>query len=280
MASTKTGIDLYSPAEIVDKLENVGVVKANLAFRSMAMLGLLAGAFIGFGGLFFVLVTSDPGIPWAMSRLVGGMAFSLGLILVVVAGAELFTGNTFLVMAWAERRISLGLLLRNWAIVYGANVVGALAMVLLVWGSHHPEMNHGAIAENYVRIATAKVSAPFGAIFIKGLLCNALVCLAVWLAYAGRTVTDKILAILFPVSAFVAAGFEHCIANFYLIPMGLLLHMVDGVTPAGVAVEALTVPAAALNILAASLGNIVGGSVMVAGVYYVTFRGAPRLPRG
>ncbi|NCA23370.1 MAG: formate/nitrite transporter family protein [Betaproteobacteria bacterium] len=277
--ATSLGTDLYSPQEIIDKLENVGVVKANLPFRQMAMLALLAGAFIGFGGLFFVLVTSDPGLPWAMSRLVGGMAFSLGLILVVVAGAELFTGNTFLVMAWAEGRISLNLLLRNWAIVYGANVVGALAMVVLVWLSHHPEMNHGAIADNYVRIAAAKVSAPFGAIFVKGLLCNALVCLAVWLAYAGRSVTDKILAILFPVSAFVAAGFEHCIANFYLIPLGLLLHLVDGVSPAGVAVDGLTVVAAARNIFAATLGNIVGGSVMVAGVYYITFRGAPRGPR-
>jgi formate/nitrite transporter len=155
----------------------------------------------------------------------------------------------------------------------------SVAMVVLVWLSHHPEMNHGAIADNYVRIAAAKVSAPFGAIFVKGLLCNALVCLAVWLAYAGRSVTDKILAILFPVSAFVAAGFEHCIANFYLIPLGLLLHLVDGVSPAGVAGDGLTVAAAARNIFAATLGNIVGGSVMVAGVYYITFRGAPRGPR-
>jgi len=273
------GTDLYSPQEIVDKLENIGVVKANLPFRAMAMLGLLAGGFIGFGGLFFVLVTSDPGMPWALSRLVGGVAFSLGLILVVVAGAELFTGNTFLVMAWAERRISLGLLLRNWAIVYGANVVGALAMVLLVWGSHHPEMNQGAIAENYVRIAAAKVEAPFYAILIKGLLCNALVCLAVWLAYAGRSVTDKILAILFPVSAFVAAGFEHCIANFYLIPMGLILHLADGVTPDGVPLDGLTLGAAVSNIAAATVGNIIGGSVMVAGVYYITFRGVLRRSR-
>jgi formate/nitrite transporter len=265
--ANNSGIDLYSPAEIVDKLENVGVVKANLAFRAMAMLGLLAGAFIGFGGLFFVLVTSDPGVPWAMSRLVGGVAFSLGLILVVVAGAELFTGNTFLVMAWAERRISLGLLLRNWAIVYGANVAGALAMVLLVWASHHPEMNHGAIAENYVRIAAAKVSAPFGAIFVKGLLCNALVCLAVWLAYAGRTVTDKILAVVPPVAAFVAAGFEHSVANFYFIPLGMLMNGVAGPPMAGLDAGGML-----WNLVAVIFGNLAGGAGMVGLVYWVIYR--------
>lgn len=269
--ASNLGIDLYSPKEIAEKVENIGVVKANLPLRTMAMLGILAGAFISFGALYFTLVASDASLGFALTRVLGGLAFSLGLILVAVAGAELFTGNNFLVMAWAEGRIPFGLLARNWAIVYVTNAVGALGMVALVMLSHHTDMNGGAVAEAYVKVAAGKTASSFTTVFMKGVLCNALVCLAVWLATAGRSVTDKVLAIIFPVSAFVAAGFEHCIANMYFIPMGMLLHA-GGVVPAGVDLSGLNLAGMLSNLLAATLGNIVGGSILVAGVYYVTFR--------
>lgn len=269
--ASNLGIDLYTPKEIAEKVENIGIVKANLPLRTMAMLGILAGAFISFGALYFTLVASDASLGFALTRLLGGLAFSLGLILVAVAGAELFTGNNFLVMAWAEGRIGFGKLARNWAIVYVTNAIGALGMVLLVFLSHHTDMNGGAVAQAYVKVAAGKTASSFEVVFVKGILCNALVCLAVWLATAGRSVTDKVLAIVFPVSAFVAAGFEHCIANMYFIPMGMLLHA-GGVAPAGVDLSGLTLAGLFTNLLAATLGNIVGGSILVAGVYYLTFR--------
>jgi formate/nitrite transporter len=269
--ASNLGIDLYSPKEIAEKIENIGIIKAALPLRTMGMLGMLAGAFISFGALYFTLVASDASLGFALTRVLGGLAFSLGLILVAVAGAELFTGNNFLVMAWAEGRIPFGMLARNWAIVYVTNAIGALGMVLLVFLSHHADMNGGAVAETYVKIAAAKTATSFSVVFFKGVLCNALVCLAVWLATAGRSVTDKVLAIVFPVSAFVAAGFEHCIANMYFIPMGMLL-LDSGVVPPGVDLSGLTFAGMASNLIAATLGNIFGGSILVAGVYYLTFR--------
>jgi formate transporter len=189
----------------------------------VATLGVLAGGFIGPGALYFTLVTSDPSLGFAASRLLGGVTFSLGLILVVVAGAELFTGNNLLVMAWASGRITTKDLIRNWIIVYLANLAGALGLVFLVVLSHHWQMNNTAVGINAVKIAAAKTAIPFWEAFFKGIICNILVCLAVWLALAGRSVTDKIFAVIFPISAFVAAGFEHSIANMYFIPLGILL---------------------------------------------------------
>jgi formate/nitrite transporter len=205
---------------------------------------------------------------FAAARLLGGVAFSLGLILVVVAGAELFTGNNFLVMAWAGKRITTTELMRNWIVVYLANFAGALGLVLLVYLSRHWQLNESAVAINAVKIAAAKAALPFWEAFFKGILCNMLVCLAVWLALAGRSVTDKILAILFPISAFVAAGFEHSVANMYLIPLGILLR--DTIPQAGAA--NLLWFNLASNLLPVTLGNIVGGTVMVALVYRCVYR--------
>ena len=217
------GFDAYSPKEIAERVENIGVTKARLPLLTVATLGVLAGGFIGLGALYFTLVTSDSSLGFAASRLLGGLTFSLGLILVVVAGAELFTGNNLLVMAWASRRITTKELITNWIIVYLANLAGALGLVFLVVLSHHWQMNSNAVAINAVRIAAAKAALPFWEAFFKGIVCNILVCLAVWLALAGRSVTDKIFAIIFPISAFVAAGFEHSIANMYFIPLGIML---------------------------------------------------------
>lgn len=262
------GFDAYSPKEIAERVETLGVSKARLPVLTVAMLGLLAGGFIGLGALYFTLVTSDTSLGFAAARLLGGLAFSLGLILVVIAGAELFTGNNLLVMAWASRRLTTGELARNWLIVYLANFAGAVGLVVLVWLSHHWLMNGSAVGITAIKIAAAKVALPFWEAFFKGILCNILVCLAVWLALAGRSVTDKVYAIVFPISAFVAAGFEHSIANMYFIPLGILLKeriLVPGT-------ESLTWFGLFSNLVPVTLGNIVGGGLMVALVYYFVYR--------
>ncbi|MEW6690785.1 MAG: formate/nitrite transporter family protein [Pseudomonadota bacterium] len=264
MAYLQLGLDAYSPREISEKIQSVGVTKARLTLLQTAMLGVLAGAFIGFGALYFTLVAADASLGFAATRLLGGLVFSLGLVLVVVGGAELFTGNNLMVMAWADGKITAAEVLRNWVVVYLANAVGAVGLALTVYLANHGAMNGGAVGAAYVKIAAAKTALPFAEAFFKGVLCNVLVCLAVWLAMAGHTVVDKIVAIVLPISAFVAAGFEHSVANMYFIPLGMLL--------AGEANWA----GLAANLVPVTLGNILGGSVMVALVYYLIYR-SPRL---
>ena len=261
------GFDAYSSKEIAERVETIGVTKARLPLLSVVTLGILAGGFIGLGALYFTLVTSDASLGFTASRLLGGLTFSLGLFLVVVAGAELFTGNNLLVMAWASNKITTKELIVNWTVVYLANLVGALGLVFLVVLSHQWEMNSNAVGITAVKIAAAKAALPFWEAFFKGVLCNILVCLAVWLALAGRSVTDKIVAVIFPISAFVAAGFEHSVANMYFIPLGLILK--DRSPVAGA--ENLSWLGLCSNLLPVTLGNIVGGSVMVALVYYFVY---------
>jgi formate/nitrite transporter len=265
-------IDAYSPRQVAEQVQAVGVVKARLPPLAMLMLGLSAGGFIALGALYSVIVFADPTLPFAASRLLGGIAFSLGLVLVVIAGAELFTGNNLLVMAWADGKITTTEVARNWVVVYFANAVGAMGLALVVWLSRHGDMNEGSVAAQYVAIATAKVALPFWEAFFRGVLCNLLVCLGVWMAMAGRGVTDKILAVIFPISAFVAAGFEHCIANMYLIPLGILL--APGVAAAGAAPDWAGFVS---NLVPVTLGNIAGGSILVAAVYHLIYgRGLKR----
>jgi formate/nitrite transporter len=262
------GLDAYAPKEIAERIESIGVTKARLPWVSQITLGLLAGGFIGLGALYFTLVTSDASLGFAASRVLGGIAFSLGLILVVVAGAELFTGNNLLVMAWASRRITTLELLRNWLIIYLANFIGAFGLALLVFLSNHWQAADGAVGINAVKIASNKAALPFAEAFFKGILCNILVCLAVWLALAGRSVIDKVFAIVFPISAFVAAGFEHSVANMYFIPIGILLRESSRVP----GLEILTWAGFVSNLVPVTLGNIIGGGVMVALVYYFVYR--------
>ena len=262
------GFDAYSPKEIAERVEATGVAKARLPLLSLWTLGILAGGFIGLGALYFTLVTSDASLGFAASRLLGGLAFSLGLVLVVVAGAELFTGNNLLVMAWASRRIATYELLRNWLVVFLANLVGTLGLVLLVLWSQQWRMNGDAVGIAAVKIAAAKAALPFWEAFFKGILCNILVCLAVWLALAGRSVVDRILAIVFPISAFVAAGFEHSVANMYFIPLGILLQE----QLPGSGLPAVNWTGFIANLVPVTLGNIIGGGGMVAAVYYVVYR--------
>ncbi|WP_374562233.1 formate/nitrite transporter family protein [Ideonella sp.] len=251
--------DAYSPREIAGRVKEFCVVKAQIPLLSLSMLGMLAGAFIGLGALMFTLVASDAGLGFAASRLLGGLGFSLGLVLVTVAGAELFTGNNLLAMGWADGCVSTRQVLRNWVVVCSANFIGAAGLAVLVWLSGHAGLNEGAVGRAAVRIAMAKAQLPMAEAFFRGVLCNVLVCMAVWMALSGRSVTDKVLTIVFPITAFVAAGFEHSIANMYFFPLAMLLG-----APIGAADMAR-------NLVPVIAGNLAGGSVLVALVYYVIY---------
>jgi formate transporter len=264
------GSDAFSPREIAERIENVGVAKARLPLLSMFMLGMLAGAFIGLGALYYVLVISDATLGFAASRVLGGVCFSLGLLLVVVAGAELFTGNNLLAMAWADGKLSTAEVLRNWGVVCVANFAGAAALAALVYLSGHTTMNGGTIGKTYLDIALAKCTLPWGTAFFRGVMCNVLVCMAVWMAFAGRSVFDKFIAIVFPISAFVAAGFEHSIANMFIIPLAMMLKASGAALPA--AYDAVSLGGLASNLVPVIAGNIIGGSVLVALVYHVIYR--------
>lgn len=263
MSTSETAVnsaDAYSPPQMARLVSSVGVRKANLPAIQLWMLGLLAGAFIAFGAMFFTLVMTGSDLGFGVSRLLGGLAFSLGLVLVIVGGAELFTGNNLIVMAWAETNITTGQLARNWSIVYVANFLGALGCVVLVWYSGTLELGGGAVAGTAAAIASAKLELGFIEAFVRGILCNTLVCLAVWLCFSAHHVSGKILCIVFPISAFVALGFEHSVANMYLIPIGMLAGGED-----------IDVLGFAGNLLPVTLGNIVGGSGFVAMTYWVVY---------
>jgi formate transporter len=253
--------DARPPREIAHLVEQAGVTKANTDALTLFVLAGLAGAFISLGGLLFTVIVTGSTLGFGLTRLVGGVGFSLGLILTVIAGAELFTGNNLIAMAWASGLIGLRKVLRNWVIVYAGNVLGALATVQLVLWADTALLGGGEVGRTAVTIATGKVALPLAVVFARGILCNALVCLAVWLAMGGRTVADRIAAIVFPITAFVTMGFEHSIANWFFLPLGMAL------APAG----AIGREAMAGNLIASTLGNIVGGTLLVAGVYWVAY---------
>jgi formate/nitrite transporter len=268
------GFDAFSPKEIAGRVNEFCVVKARLPLLTMWMLGMLAGAFIGLGSIYYTLVVSDVSLGFAAARVTGGVFFSLGLLLVVVAGAELFTGNNLLAMGWADGCVSLREVLRNWGVVCAANFVGAAGLALIVYLSGHWEMNGGAVGATYLKIAAAKAALPASRAFFLGVLCNILVCMALWMALAGRSVVDKFVAMVFPISAFVAAGFEHSIANMYFFQVALLLKWHGLALPPGG--DAITLAGMLGNLGPVIAGNIVGGSILVALVYWVIYlRGQP-----
>ena len=268
-ASPLFGFNAYAPDEVAALVRKSGVKKAGLPLLPQMMLSILGGAFIGLGALYYVIVRSDPTLGYAAKQVLGGGVFCLGLIMVVVAGAELFTGNNLLVMARAQGLITSGQVLRNWTIVLLGNLVGAAGLALLVYLSGHATMNDGEIGHAYLKVATGKASLPFWDAFFRGVLCNALVCLGVWMSMAGRSVFDKVIALVFPISAFIAAGFEHSVANFYFFSMALLLE--HGSTAA-------LLGGMGRNLVAVVLGNVVGGGVMVGLVYYLIYvRGLKRV---
>lgn len=266
-------VDAYKPKEIADRIEQVSVSKSATDASRIFVLALLAGAFIAFAAVFYTIVvhnsTLDPGI----TRLLGGLAFCLGLILVVVAGAELFTGNNLLVMAYADKKITLKQLTINWSLVFVGNLVGSLGLVILIYFSEHWLLSNGAVGAKAVLIANDKVKLGFMAAFTRGILCNALVCLAVWLCFACHSVTDKILAIIFPITAFVAMGFEHSVANMYFIPAGIVAQFEPKVMQAvgNVDLSQLNWFGFMNNLIPVTLGNIVGGSFFVGIVYWFIY---------
>jgi formate transporter len=273
------GIDALLPQEIAEKAEAVGIQKTRRDATTLFVLGILAGAFISLGAMFAttVLAGADGVLPFGVSRLIAGMVFCLGLILVVIGGAELFTGNALMVMALAAGKLRLSEMLRAWTIVYLGNFVGALGTALLVFLSGQYLLGAGSVAAVALKLGAAKTALPFGQAFFLGTLCNVLVCLAVWLSLGARSVTDKVLAILFPVSAFVVAGFEHSVANMYLIPLAL---MIKAFAPASLwtvlattpdAFAGLTMPAFFANLVPVTIGNIVGGGVLVGAVYWFVY---------
>ena len=264
-------LQAYSPAEIKEAVEKVGVKKANLPFLASFMLAIVAGGGVGFGALYYTIVASDPALSFATVRVVGGLVFTLGLALVLVGGAELFTGNNLIVMAWASGKVSTRTMLRNWTIVYLGNLIGSLGLVILVFFSHHLDMNDGRIGLSVLNTAAGKIRPDALTLFVKGILCNVLVCAAVWLAYAGRSVTDKLLAVMLPVSAFIAAGFEHCVANMYFLPLAWLLVQTDH-APANFDASLITIPGIFHNLMPVTLGNIVGGAGFVGAVYWAIYR--------
>jgi formate/nitrite transporter len=270
-------IDALLPPEMARRAEEIGVRKAALAPVSLLALAVLAGAFIALGGVFATTaVAGASGAPWGPVRVLAGAAFSLGLILVLVGGAELFTGNNLIVMAWASGRVETAALLRNWAIVFAGNFLGAVATALVVYlaGIHH--FGGGAWGVAALSIASAKLGFGFVQAVALGVLANALVCLAVWLTYSARTTTDRVLAIVPPISAFVAAGFEHSIANMYFVPLGLFIAAFD---PAFVAASGMAAHAEALtwigflarNLVPVTIGNLIGGSLLVGAVYWFVY---------
>lgn len=272
-------IDALLPREIALKAEAIGVQKTRLDFLSLVALAVLAGAFIGLGAMFAttVLAGVDGVLPFGVSRLLSGVVFCLGLILVVVGGAELFTGNNLMVMAWAAGKVSPREMLRAWAIVYVGNFIGAVGTAGIVFLSGQYLSGKGSVAGVALTIATNKVSLSFEHGLFLGILCNVLVCLAVWLAYSARTTADKIMAIVFPVSAFVVAGFEHSVANMYFIRLGLFIKAWApavmwtqiGATSANYA--ALTWAGLVDNLIPVTLGNIIGGGGLVGLVYWFVY---------
>ncbi|HUF01648.1 MAG TPA: formate/nitrite family transporter [Gaiellaceae bacterium] len=280
---TPTGLDALPPAEVAKKAAALGVTKARMDRLSVFVLSVLAGAFIALGAIFATTVAAGGSeLPYGVVRLLAGLVFTLGLILVVVAGAELFTGNNLIVMAWASRQVSTLSLLQNWTVVWIGNFVGAFATAVILYVSKQYELGGGAVGQTALSIAAAKTDLGFVQAVALGMLCNALVCLAVWLTYGAHTTTDKILAIVPPIAAFVAAGFEHSVANMYFIGVGLLIkgdeEFVTGLDAAP-DLESLTWGSFfADNLLPVTIGNVIGGGLMVGAVYWLVYlrpRGAP-----
>ena len=296
---TEFSIDALLPPAMASRAEDIGLVKARLGTRRMFALAVLAGAFISMGAIFATTVSAggmavsdadgalvySTGLPYGVIRLLTGLVFTLGLILVIVGGSELFTGNNLIVMAFASGKVGLGQLLRNWTIVYVGNFVGAIATAFVVFLSKQYTFGGGAIGLSVLSIGEAKTSLEFVQAIALGVLCNALVCLAVWLCYSARSTTDRILSIIPPIAAFVAAGFEHSVANMYFIPVALFVRQWGDPS----FFEAIGRTAAdyphltwggffVSNLIPVTIGNIIGGAVMVGLVYWFIYLRTPKRP--
>lgn len=279
--ATKTQLQAVGgplPPQMALACEAAGAAKAARDWPALLVLGVLAGAFIAFGAMFMTIVlTGSAELPWGVARLLGGLVFSLGLILVIVGGAELFTGDSLMVLAWASRRITLAALTRTWAVVYLGNIIGAVATAALVFLAAQHGFAGGQVGKTALAIAAAKAALPTVQLFFLAVLCNVLVCLAVWMSFGAQSAAGKVLVIVPPVTAFVAAGFEHSIANLYLLPYALAIKAWAGpefwaaIGQDATAYPALTAANALHNIAVATAGNLVGGSLMVGAVYWFLY---------
>ena len=266
-STSKLGINALTPVETEEAVENAGVAKTRLTGRRAFVSAMFAGAFIGFGALFFLIVTSDPAMTWGPKRFVGGLAFCMGLVLVLCCGAELFTGNSLMASDLAAHKISWPAMLKNWVIVWFGNLAGALVLVTLIALAGTMGLNDGAVGDTAVATAASKITPDWFTLFFRGILCNILVCLAVRIGFSARSVGDKVLGILLPIAGFVAMGFEHCVANMFFLPIGLVSKMFGfGAQAAGA--DAVSVQGILYNLSAATLGNIVGGAIFVALAYW------------
>ncbi len=285
--------DVLMPKDMAAKAENVGIAKAQLGTYRMLALGVLAGAFIAMGanfattvwaGLGKIVVNAGGGVsfstavPYGLQRLIGGLVFATGLIMVVVGGSELFTGNCLIPMAWASGKVTTKALLRNWVIVYLGNFVGSVATAYLVFLGKQHNFGDGAVGLTALNIGVSKTSLEFVQCFFLAILCNALVCMAVWLCFSARSNADKVFCILPPISAFVACGFEHCVANMYFIPSALFIKDLDPAffasMASGLKNNGLTLTWGNFlwrNLLPATVGNIIGGTLMVGGMYWFIY---------
>ena len=276
--SQEFSVDALMPQEMAEKAEAIGVRKAELAFWPLFALAVLAGAFIALGAMFSTTTAAGSAVlPYGVARLLIGLTFCVGLILVVVAGAELFTGNNLIVMAWASRKVSTLALLRNWIVVYIGNFVGSLGTAVLVFLSKQYTFGSGGVGEYALKVAASKLHYGFIQAVALGMLCNALVCLAVWLTFSARSTAGKILAIIFPITAFVAASFEHSVANMYFVPYALFIKVFDPAFVTGLAdkvpdLSTLTWGNFLLkNLLPVTIGNIIGGAGLVALMYWFVY---------
>jgi formate/nitrite transporter len=274
--STELHIDALLPQEMATRAEYLGVRKTEAPVLTLFTLAILAGAFIGLGAMLATTAAAGTSgtLPYGVARILIGLVFSLGLILVVVGGAELFTGNNLIVMAWANGKVTTYALLRNWIIVYIGNFVGSVATAGMVFLGKQYLFGGGSVGLAALGIANGKVHLGFIQAIALGVLCNALVCLAVWLTYSARSVVDKIMAIIFPITAFVAAGFEHSIANMYFIPLGLMIKDFDPVFTATAELDLSGLTWGTFlvnNLLPVTIGNIIGGTVLVGAVYWSVF---------
>ncbi len=275
MSEHDINFDDYAQADIAKKVEAAGVKKANLSFWCLVLSSILAGSFIAIGSILFTLATYDSTLPNGITRVIGGLVFCVGLILVIVAGAELFTGNNLIVMGFISRVVTFKQLMRNWAIVYIGNFIGSLAVVYLFYYTNIWEMGDFAYGAKAVAIAASKVNLTFAEGLTRGILCNALVCLAVWMCFGARQIISKIAAIIFPITAFVALSFEHSIANMSFIPLGLILknnpNVIEALakTSPGLNLANLTIYGMFGNLFSVTLGNIIGGALLIGVVYWV-----------
>jgi formate transporter len=276
---SRIGFDALLPSEMAIKAEDVGVSKANLGSFPTFSLAVLAGAFIALGAVFSTTsIMSATNMPSGVTKVIAGLTFSLGLILVVIGGAELFTGNNLIVMAWASHKVSTGRLVRNWLIVYAGNFVGAVLTAFIIFLGEIYMVGNGSQGLTALTIANSKVSLGFVPAVVRGILCNVLVCLAVWLCNSARSGTDKVFLIIPPITAFVACSFEHSVANMYFIPQALFIlnwsnpsfWNLIGSSPADF--PNLTLENFVLgNLIPVTIGNIIGGAVMVGLVYWAIY---------